>query len=49
MFLLCLLEWMLNEEFEAIEGVPHEVIVALIWFRFLLSTFTKWINRSMDQ
>ena len=51
MFPLCFLEWMLDEEYECIEGVPPNVMFSLqsmgrrnIWFSFIPSIFTQWVR-----
>ena len=51
MFPLCFLEWMLDEEYTCIEGVPPDVMLSLqsigrrnIWFSFLPSIFTQWVK-----
>ena len=50
MFPLCLLEWMLDDEYLLIDGVPEDIISSLlrvskrnIWYGFLPLAFLKWI------
>ena len=47
---LCLLEWMLDPEYEAIEGIPEKVMSSLqqvgrrnAWFGTLPTMFLKWV------
>ena len=47
---LCLLEWMLDPEYEAIEGIPEKAMSSLqqvgkrnVWFGMLPTMFLKWV------
>ena len=50
MLLLCLLEWLLDEECNTIEGIPTNVMIAMttegrggVWLGFLPTMFVKWV------